>query len=184
MGLFMKLSYLLAGAAMAFSVAGAALASNYPSDYCQQRIYAINNGPSLLARVGSGCTDQLAIGYKNSGVLASSQVEVIDAVVTGSCNISSAQKVTVVKLQKEWNGTGYMNKPDYTSYYPQECARDSLKKIAVAYSDGKGNWDSRYSANYNATMEDFYNVGSILSRSFGPEIGLDAWNIIINEMRK
>jgi hypothetical protein len=77
-----------------------------------------------------------------------------------------------------------MNKPDYTSYYPQECVRDSLKNIAVAYSDGAGNWDSRYGANYNATMEDFYNVRSYLSSSYGPEIGYDAWDIIINEMRK
>lgn len=180
----MKLSHFLAAAALAFTVAGAALASNYPSDYCQQRVYSINNGPSLLARVGSGCTDQLAIGYKNSGVLASSQVEEIDAVVTGSCKISSLEKVTVVKLQKEWNGTGYMNKPDYTSFYPQDCHRDSLKKIAVAYSDGQGNWDSRYGDNYNATMEDFYNAGSTLSSSYGPEIGIDAWKIIINEMKK
>ena len=160
-------------------------ASGYPGDYCQQRVYPINNGPALLARIGSGCTDLLVIGYKNSGILAKAQYQEIDAVVTGTCSISSNVKVTVIKLGKEWNGTGYMNNPEYaTSVYPSECYGDRYKKLAVAFSDGKGNWDSRYGENYVATLEDFYNAGYILSKNYGPYPGLDTWKIIINEMKK
>jgi hypothetical protein len=127
----------------------------------------------------------LVIGYKNSGVLAKSETQEIDAVVTGSCAVESVEKVTVIKLGKEWNGTGYMNNPDYaTSLYPAECYGDRYKKLAIAFTDGKGNWDSRYGQNYIATMNDFNNAGGVLSKDFGPYAGVNTWNIIINEMRK
>jgi hypothetical protein len=164
-----------------------AAASDYPADYCQQRVHVVNDGASLIARVGSGCTDLLVIGYKNSGVLATNDVQEIDAVVTGSCSGSWEKRTTVIKLGKEWNGAGYVNKPSYekSSVLPGSCYRDTSAIISVAYSDRKGNWDSRYGQNYNVKSTDLYSTATktILSPNYGPEIGLDSWKIIVNELR-
>jgi hypothetical protein len=160
-------------------------ASNYPADYCQQRVYIKNDGPSVIARVGSGCSDILVIGYKNSGVLASNDVNEIDAVVTVRCN--SAQSVSTVKLGREWHGAGYVNKPDYTTIrMPYECVRDSETVIAVAYSDRRGNWDSRYGRNYNVKNQDLYNsqaTKQVTTSSYGPDISFESWDVIVNELR-
>lgn len=182
-GIFMKLMTYLVTALFILPIGGV-FASGYPADYCQQRVYIINDGPSLVARVGSGCTNLMVIGYKNSGVLASPELKEIDAIVTGSCNGVSS-KITTVKLGKEWNGTGYINTPEYKELTPTECYKNESTTISIAYSDRLGNWDSRYGQNYNVSKNRLYSseTKNILSSSYGGNIGFDAWNIIINEMR-
>lgn len=159
-------------------------ASNYPSDYCRQQVFTLTEGPVQFSRVKSACLDQLVIGYKNSGYLTSWDVKKINAVITGGCNSSQNLKVTTLELGKEWNGTGYLNT---LSYYdlPSECYSDPTARLAFAFSDDKGNWDSRYGQNYTVVLNDLFKKGEATgSTSIDAVIGNDSWNIIISKMRQ
>ena len=172
-------------------VASTANASNYPPDYCHQIVRVLHQGPVLFATVASGCDGGgLVIGYKNSGYLARKGAHQLDAVITSSCQLSDGSRVTketVVKLGREYHGTGYMSgEIDGYSLLPDNCRYGLDAPIAVAFSDGRGDWDSQYGANYRFVSRDFNRYGKAIpthEQSYNGKPSFKAWDIIVNEMR-
>jgi hypothetical protein len=122
-------------------------------------------------------------GYKRSGILAKDSNESLDAVVTGSCGTGSLHQ-TIIKLGREWHGTGYMNSPvSISSLLPQDCQSVPGQSLSVAFSDGKGHWDSVYGQNYNISVSQLWSGFTYNTKEFGPDVGLEAWNIIVKSMR-
>lgn len=174
-------------------------ASNYPPDYCRQRVYTTSEGPLLVGYVASGCGSSAVIGYKKSGVLAKSldSPVALSAVITGKCTlIASTDKnklgdeliyKSTIQLGREYHGTGYMSAPiSLYDFAPSPClyqGRGSVKIVLnVAFSDNQGNWDSKYGVDYQVNLRELGAGQSYLSQDDGLGIGLDSWNFIIQKM--
>lgn len=170
-----------------------ALASNYPSDYCDQSVVAIHEGPALFAHVGSGCLSGDVIGYKNNQVLSRSNPSYIDAIVIIGCNTGSgsATRTMTVRLGREYRGNGYVSDGnlDLRSMGYNMCFGGSIT-YQIAFSDGKNNWDSNYGRNYHINPLDFSQAGGNVVRynthegsGFG-KINLKAWAFIVDQLRR
>lgn len=174
-------------------------ASNYPPDYCGQRVYTKSDGPLLISYVASGCGSSAAIGYKNSGVLANNpdRPDSLTAVILGRCTLveyTDSNKPgdelvykSHVRLGREYHGTGYMSAPlSLYDFLPSPClhqGRGNAKIVLqVAVSDNRGHWDSKYGANYEIDLRELVSGPSYRSQDLGYGIGLDSWNYIIRSM--
>lgn len=163
-------------------------ASNYPPDYCDQIVTIRHDGPALIANVGSGCWSAVVLGYKKWGKLADSGLNKIDAVVVGKCNRDEntvMTKTTTIVLGREWHGTGYMSAPfSPYSVLPDGCYygpnRNLQVKVEVAFSDGRGNWDSKHLDHWFPVPED----QRFKTNEAGGSINFKAWNFIVSEMLK
>jgi hypothetical protein len=173
------------------SVAGLATgadASNYPPDYCDQTVSVVHRQHALLAQVGGGCGSYLAIGYKAAGPLARGNPDFIDAVVVGECAVGTEvhRKTSVVRLGREWHGTGYMSEARSPySFAPEACAGQS-PTLGLAFTDGVA-WDSRDGANYLYAAGDFRGPEAAVFDTNTPgtgDINLPAWSFIIEQMRR
>lgn len=166
-------------------------ASGYPPDYTHQTVKLLHQGPVVFATVSSGIMNKIVVGYKRSGFLSQFNRESIEAVIIGDCANRGVetQKVTRLKIGREWNGTGYMSIPLHVSgHLPEECRFMSDWKLSVAFSDGVGNWDSRFGRNYDYSSEDSLahapNVIVFSTGDSGVEINQLAWRFITEQMRK
>jgi hypothetical protein len=181
-----KLFFLIAGLLLGFSVCEA---SNYPPDYCHQKVRVLHQGPMLFAQVASGCGSTLVMGYKKSGVLYANHKDSINAVITASCTLNgtSHSQTTTVQLGKEWHGTGYLTTDlNVDRWKPYECFYVANMEYAIAFVDRDGNWDSRNSENYKfrlteVTMSENY-FDTKEDATYG--VNLKAWDYIIGEMAK
>lgn len=170
-------------------VGSAALASGYPADYCHQVVRATHDGPVLFAHVGSGCESLEIIGYKNSGILAAEAPEAIDAVIVATCHENGTMhtRTSVVRLGREWHGTGYMSAPmHFSDFVPNvhECYGKS--KVSFAFS-ANGKWDSRDGQNYGHFGFGFYNDSREVVTHQTHQVGygsvnLSAWDFIVGQM--
>lgn len=180
----MKRSFLFLALGL-LTATSVSFASNYPPDYCQQNVRIQDLGHGLIAQVSSGCGTELVLGYRNSGPLAQNSPEKIDAILVSRCRQhdgSAAQKTTTVTLGKEWHGAGYMSAPFYLDACPYS---DSWEKpvVGVAFSDGRGRWDSNYGRNYAMDLMSLGGTSPRRSQDVGPGIGLNSWNILIDALR-
>ena len=182
----------------------AAFASNYPADYMNQSAVAIAAGPAVLAEVSTMQSGQkYVIGYKKSGMLAG-KADHVNAYVKityklipfngGYANTMTAERT--LKLQPEWNGTGYISGElsQYTSYgndgllfLPSQALtynRLEIEKIELAFNVN-GQWDSNYGANYGILMNTLYRAGERFKSSYvSSNVAIDTWNFIVGLMRK
>lgn len=155
---------------------------------CEQKValYSVNN-TAVFARIANKCLEsQIVIGYKNHGVLASAELSEMDAVVVTTCRDGQLQKKTNIQMKKEVSGAGYLSaRPVFQSeLFAADCAQNAGNRtLSVAFSDRKGNWDSRYGSNYSINLKDLYKNTEI-SRDSGADIGEYTWNIIVNELTK
>ncbi len=171
-------------------IAVSAMASNYPTDYCNQSVSVQHEGPLMVASVASGCFGKVVFGYKKSGLLVSSMTSKVDLVVKGICEKRGVQlqKQTVVVMGREWHGTGYMSSAmNPYKFAPDECSVGGTSGVQFryefAFSDGQGNWDSRGGANYH--MRSLFWDGSgrqYKTNEAGDDINMKAWDIIVSEM--
>ena len=172
--------------ALVWLIMASATASNYPADYCQEKVYSKVEGPSLLVKVTSGCTkERYVIGYKYGYEF--DYADSIDAVVNYKCHESrhpsnAFNKIEVVKLNKEWNGTGFMSAhfsgfTFYSHRSPYYCVPES-----VAFSVGE-HWDSKFGQNYKLKDLKLSYKAKNLSYSTSGSFHLDVWNHIVNLMR-
>jgi len=167
-----------------FFVSSVVMASNYPPDYCHQVASVDVFGPAVVSKVASGCmTPIYIIGYKKSGMFGARPV--LEAVITATCKYDSDREAefretNTVTLGKEWHGTGFMSHA-IRSY--EFCGYSAyLVKLEIAFTPDRGEWDSRYGANYNFdfrggnwTHQKFYATGD--------EVVEPVWNFIIGFMR-
>ena len=163
--------------------------SNYPPEYVYQKVHVLHQGSALFGYVGSGILSTMVLGYKKSGSLASTAPDFIDAVVTADCpkpDGSWARKTSVVRMGKEWNGTGYMSSElDYYHFMSGGCGYQQLEQLHLAFSDGKGHWDSHEGQNYLLIWNQLVNSPvSFATQEGGSTINPRAWSFIIDEMKK
>ena len=162
-----------------------AVASNYPSDYCDQHVRIKHEGPALFAHVGSGCDSAEIIGYKKWGILAQGNPESIDAIIIAECEDETRK--TVVTLGREWHGTGYMSEPlSYYSLVPRSCYSHK-SKISLAFSDGY-QWDSKNGANYGHFGYGFYSYDFVEEHDTNEpghgRVNFKAWDVIVEAMKR
>ena len=182
----------------------AAFASNYPADYMNQSAVAIAAGPAVLAEVSTMQSGQkYVIAYKKSGALAG-KADHVNAYVKvryklipfngGYAGSMTAERS--IKLNPEWNGTGYISGElsQYTSYgndglifLPSQALsynRLEVEKIELAFNVN-GQWDSNYGANYSVSMNTLYRAGERFKSGYvSQNIAVDTWNFIVGLMRK
>jgi hypothetical protein len=154
-----------------------------------------HDGPALFAHVDNAGESNTVIAYKSWGYLAASHPVSLNAVVSGSCRLRDnhiVKKLSVVKLGREWNGTGYMSPAlDVYELLPEICLTAAYPdhedfKYDVAFSDEQGHWDSKYGANYSV---DPMIPSDQITASFDgdgqePAISPRAWNFIVDQMRR
>jgi len=166
--------------------AGAAKASNYPSDYTYQKARVVSKGPAVIASVSSGIMDKFAVAYKSSGILGGSGSIQAVVRVTGVNRYSGYSQTVerVVNMAKERNGAGFMAaEMGIYDFIPQGFPW-YVKKIEVAFFSGQ-QWDSDYGANYAVEKGELEAGAAFKSEhSGGPNIEGDCWNFIVGEMRK
>ena len=183
----------LAGFAVMAVMAVTVQASGYPPEFYASRTYAQRNGPAVFAKSAKMGQQTFAIGYRKDGMLGASQKVV--AIVT-SCYMEEyahsawrekCSGPVTVELGREWNGTGFMSTPlnsgSLTGYNGQSV---NITRVEIAFSDGV-RWDSVYGRNYKFSIEEMQRgpvFTSSQNSSYNSHISTDAWNYILDLMRK
>lgn len=170
----MKMIYSLIFSLSAFT----ALASNYPSDYCNAHVRICENGPGVVALVTSGCNSgAYVIGYKKSGILANNSF--VDAVLQLNFNNSTVKKD--IRITPDWHNLGFLTPQMNLWDLVVNTGYVQINSISIAFSDGKGGWDSQSGANYNYPVgksEDDKCYSVKTNEDFMTQVPFAAWNII------
>ncbi|MEK6627940.1 MAG: hypothetical protein AABY53_04890 [Bdellovibrionota bacterium] len=160
-------------------------ASNYPPDYCHARVKICEDGPAVVAQVSSGCSsEQYVIGYKKSGLLSHNSF--VDAVINFHFSEQSPPiRTTNLRISPDWHNLGFISTANQWTF-PGRGGQLSITALSIAFSDGKGNWDSNNSYNY------YFPVGSNLpnncysvktNEDLMGRIPLSVWTVINEAMR-
>ncbi len=159
------------------------LASNYPPDYCHQKVYTWLQGPIQISMVSAGCSSEyLVLGYRpGNGYLNQFNAEKLTAVVKIYAANGLAKQSTI-DLGREWNGNGYVSYAHrYYDLSPTYNSRNTY--FCVAVSDNQGHWDSKYSQNYCIDLRE--RAMDIFNSNENPGyrgLNYTAWNHIIDLM--
>lgn len=166
-------------------------ASRFPLEASPQKTYVIHRGAALLAHVESTVLSRDVIGYKGSGFLAQRSPETLEAVVTARCSNSDQARTTMIRLGREWHGTGYMSAPlDFRTLFPvvpgpEGCVVRGDTPLQIAFSDGGGRWDP---AGYNDIIfspSEFYSSRTVYESTVpGADISNDTWEYLVGQMRR
>jgi hypothetical protein len=155
----------------------AALASNYPADYCRQFVYSVTKGPLVASIVSGGCSEALVVGYKKSGNLAQGFPKSIQARVAVGClryNGNYEEGTVTIELGTEWNGTGYLSNGEHSISAISPLGCKSGQKISVLL----------HAESYTFLVDDIYRGETVRTGDIFPGIGLESWAAVVNEMKK
>lgn len=163
----------------------AIFASNYPADYCNAVVRVCENGPGIVAHITSGCNSgAYVVGYKKSGRLGNSSF--VDAILQYNFGNNVNQKV--LRITPDWHNLGFITSEiNAYSFIGGRGYGGSLDSISIAFSDAKGNWDSKNGDNYNYPIG-VYDASTCYSvktnEMFTSQVPYAAWNVINEAMSR
>lgn len=166
----------------------AGIASNYPTDYCHAVVRVCKQGPGVVAQVSSGCNSSTyVIGYKKNGLLGNNSF--VDAVVQFKLGDYSIVKKDL-RITPDWHNLGFITSELKIWSIVGRSGNWPITAISIAFSDGKGAWDSNYGENYQFPIGSYespscYSVKTNENyTSTVPLVPFSAWNVINEAMAR
>lgn len=161
-------------------------ASNYPSDYCNANVQVCEDGPAVAAFISSACNSPAyVIGYKKQGALGNNSF--VDAVVQNNFSNNSVQ--SVIRITPDWHNLGFLTSENFIYTIDNSGVYGYLNSLSVAYSDGKGSWDSKNKNGKNYNFQIGHNANGCYTVKTNDvftsnKVPLAVWNLINQAMSR
>lgn len=161
------------------------IASNYPTDYCHAVVRVCKQGPGVVAQVSSGCNFGVyVIGYKKDGLLGNNSF--VDAVVQFKFGDYSIVKKDF-RTTPDWHNLGFITSELNIWSIVGRTGSGPLTAISIAFSDGKGAWDSNNGENYQFPIGSYESPSCYFvktNENYTSTVPFSAWNVINEAMSR